>query len=39
MVETPDQNAFAVVTLNKNAIRVQGFGREASRTLELSPPD
>ncbi|MFZ2055635.1 MAG: metallophosphoesterase [Candidatus Aminicenantales bacterium] len=37
MVETPDQNAFAVVTLEKNVIRVQGFGRETSRTLEISP--
>jgi predicted MPP superfamily phosphohydrolase len=36
MVETPDQNAFAVITLEKNAIRVQGFGREPSRTLEFS---
>lgn len=35
MVETPDQNAFAVVTLEKDVIRVQGFGREPSRTLEL----
>ena len=38
MVETPDQNAFAIVTLEKNAIRVQGFGREPGRVLELSPP-
>jgi len=37
MVETPDQNAFAIVTLAKNAIRVQGFGREPSRTLEILP--
>jgi manganese-dependent ADP-ribose/CDP-alcohol diphosphatase len=37
MVETPDQNAFAVVTLEKNAIQVQGFGREPSRTLEILP--
>ena len=35
MVETPDQNAFAVITLEKNAIRIQGFGREPSRILEL----
>jgi manganese-dependent ADP-ribose/CDP-alcohol diphosphatase len=35
MVETPDQNAFAVVTLEKGAIQVKGFGREPSRTLEL----
>jgi len=35
MVETPDQNAFAVVTLDKDVIRVQGFGREPSRALEL----
>jgi len=38
MVETPDQNAFAVVTLEKGTIRVKGFGREPSRTLELSAP-
>lgn len=38
MVETPDQNAFAVVTLEKNAIRIQGFGREPGRVLEFSPP-
>jgi len=38
MVETPDQNAFALVTLEKNAIRVQGFGREPGRVLEFSPP-
>ena len=38
MVETPDQNAFAIVTLEKNVIRVQGFGREPSRVLEFSPP-
>jgi len=37
-VETPDQNSFAIVTLEKNAIRVQGFGREPSRVLEFSPP-
>jgi hypothetical protein len=35
MVETPGQNAFAIVTLAKNVIRVQGFGREPSRTLEI----
>jgi manganese-dependent ADP-ribose/CDP-alcohol diphosphatase len=38
MVETPDQNAFAVVTLKKGAIQIKGFGREPSRTLELSNP-
>jgi Calcineurin-like phosphoesterase len=35
MVETPDQNAFAVVTLEKDTIRVRGFGREPSRTLPI----
>ncbi|MGB7297631.1 MAG: metallophosphoesterase [Candidatus Aminicenantales bacterium] len=35
MVETPDQNAFAVVTLEKDVIRVQGFDREPSRTLHV----
>ena len=38
MVETPDQNAFAIVTLEEGAIQVKGFGREPSRTLELSDP-
>jgi hypothetical protein len=37
MVETPDQNAFAIVTLEKDAIKVRGFGREPSRTLEILP--
>lgn len=35
MVETPDENAYAIVTLEKDVIRVQGFGREPSRTLEF----
>ena len=34
MVETPDQNAFAIVALEKDVIRVQGFGREPSRALD-----
>jgi manganese-dependent ADP-ribose/CDP-alcohol diphosphatase len=38
MVETPDQNAFAVVTLGKDKIGVRGFGREPSRTLEIEKP-
>lgn len=38
IVETPDQNAFAIVTLKKGTIKVKGFGREPSRTLELSSP-
>jgi hypothetical protein len=36
MVETPDQNAFAVVTLDNDVIRVQGIGREPSRNLIIS---
>jgi hypothetical protein len=36
MVETPDENAFAVVGLGKDAIQVKGFGREKSRSLALS---
>jgi predicted phosphodiesterase len=36
MVETPDQNAFAVVSLEKDAIRIRGFGREPSRVLYIS---
>ncbi len=35
MVETSDQNAFALVTLEKDAIRIRGFGREPSRSLEF----
>lgn len=35
MVETPDQNSFAVVTLEKDTIRVKGFGREPSRILQI----
>jgi len=38
MVETPDQNAFAIVNLEKEAINVRGFGREPSRVLELEKP-
>jgi len=37
MVETPDQNAFAIVTLEKNSLRVRGFGHESSRTLDILP--
>jgi hypothetical protein len=37
MVETPDQNAYAVVTIEKSAIQIKGFGREPSRTLDLLP--
>jgi predicted phosphodiesterase len=36
MVETAGQNSFAIVTLDKTAIRVQGFGREPSRNLIIS---
>jgi len=35
MVETQDQNAFAIVILEKDSIQVRGFGREPSRTLSL----
>ncbi len=35
MIETPDQNAFAIVTLAKDRIEVQGFGRGPSRSIEL----
>jgi len=37
MVETPDQNAFALVTLEEDSIQIQGFGREPSRTLDAPP--
>ncbi len=37
MVETPDQNAFAFVSLRKDTIEVQGFGREPNRSLEIAP--
>jgi 3',5'-cyclic AMP phosphodiesterase CpdA len=35
MVETSDQNAFAIITLEKDAIQIRGFGREPSRSLEF----
>jgi len=35
MVETPDSNAFAVVTLEKEIIVVKGFGREPDRALKI----
>lgn len=36
MVDTPDQNAFAIVTVFENRIEVEGFGREESRVLPLA---
>ena len=38
MIETPDRNAFAIVTLTGDRIEVRGFGRESSRSLELLTP-
>jgi hypothetical protein len=38
MVETQAVNAFAIVTLKKRSLEIKGFGREPSRTLELSGP-
>lgn len=35
MVETPDQNAFAVVEVHPDRLEVTGFGREPSRTLHF----
>lgn len=35
MVETADENAFAVVTLTTDQIRIRGFGREPSQTLPI----
>lgn len=35
MVETPDTGAWAVVTLDRDRILVEGFGREPDRTLPL----
>ncbi len=37
MVETGDTNAGAVVTLTRERIEIDGFGREPDRILELSP--
>ena len=34
MVETKDENTFAVVTLDGDKIDIQGFGREESRVLK-----
>ncbi|HTO31056.1 MAG TPA: metallophosphoesterase [Pararhizobium sp.] len=35
MVETPDENTFAIVELFEDRIEIKGFGREESRTLEF----
>jgi len=35
MVETPDTNAWAVVTLTEERIIIDGFGREPDRTLKI----
>jgi hypothetical protein len=37
MVETGDTNAGAVVTLTRERIEIDGFGREPDRILELNP--
>lgn len=36
MVDTPDQNAFAIVSVFANRIEIEGFGREQSRVLKLA---
>ncbi|PYE36043.1 calcineurin-like phosphoesterase family protein [Rhizobium sp. PP-F2F-G38] len=33
MVDTPDQNAFAIVSLYEDRLEIEGFGREESRVL------
>jgi 3',5'-cyclic AMP phosphodiesterase CpdA len=35
MVDTPDQTAFAIVTLHPDRLEIEGFGREASRVLRF----
>lgn len=36
MVDTPDQNTFAIVELFEDRIEIKGFGREESRALSFS---
>ncbi|TDM12273.1 metallophosphoesterase [Macrococcus lamae] len=35
MVETPEQNAYSVVKIYKNKMRIVGYGREETRTLNF----
>jgi manganese-dependent ADP-ribose/CDP-alcohol diphosphatase len=35
MVETPDTNAFAIVTLGEKTIAIKGFGREPDQVLRI----
>jgi hypothetical protein len=35
MVDTPDENTFAIADVYADRIEVRGFGREDSRTLAL----
>ena len=39
MVETADENAFAVVEVHHDHLRVVGYGREPDRLLKLRTPD
>jgi predicted MPP superfamily phosphohydrolase len=36
MVDTPDQTAFAILTLQRDRLEIEGFGREESRVLGLT---
>ncbi len=37
MVDTPEENTFAVVHVHPDRLEVEGFGREETRTLARSP--
>lgn len=36
MVDTPDNTAYAIVSVHPDRIEIEGFGREESRTLSLT---
>ncbi|CAN7628711.1 metallophosphoesterase [Rhizobium sp. LjRoot30] len=38
MVDTPDENTFAIVDVYEDRLEIRGFGREESRTLPLPVP-
>jgi hypothetical protein len=38
MVDTPDENTFAIADIFEDRIEIRGFGREDSRSLLLSAP-
>ncbi|MDQ0319544.1 hypothetical protein QO002_001682 [Pararhizobium capsulatum DSM 1112] len=38
MVDTPDQNAFSIVSIFEDRIEIEGFGRQQSRVLPINEP-